>query len=87
MSRRSRPPVYSLFSVGRHVVDVMIPIPGPVPAPSCIVLVRVCQNHQETKGVTVDLAQYKGGAVTVRVPRIEITDAQVRWAKGERRKH
>lgn len=32
---------------------------------------------QETKGVTVDLAEYKGGAVTVRVPLIEITDAQV----------
>lgn len=26
----------------------------------------------------MDLAEYKGGAVTVRVPRIEITDAQVR---------
>lgn len=25
----------------------------------------------------MDLAEYKGGAVTVKVPRIEITDAQV----------
>ncbi|CAM9269882.1 unnamed protein product [Ectocarpus fasciculatus] len=32
----------------------------------------------ETKGVTVDLADYKGGAVTVRVPLIEITEAQAR---------
>ncbi|CAM9394797.1 unnamed protein product [Ectocarpus sp. 12 AP-2014] len=32
----------------------------------------------ETKGVTVDLAEYKSGAVTVRVPLIEITEAQAR---------
>ncbi|CAM9687241.1 unnamed protein product [Ectocarpus sp. 12 AP-2014] len=32
----------------------------------------------ETKGVTVDLAEYKGGAVTVRVPLIAITEAQAR---------
>eukprot|EP00903_Cladosiphon_okamuranus_P013286 g12385.t1 len=40
----------------------------------------------ETKGVKVDLAEYKGGAVTVRVPRIEITDAQVEAALQKSKK-
>ncbi|CAM9746151.1 unnamed protein product [Pylaiella littoralis] len=41
-------------------------------------------DPDETKGVTVDLAEYKGGAVTVRVPLIEITDAQARERERER---
>lgn len=45
----------------------------------CVVICFLCLMFlQETKGVTVDLADYKGGAVTVRVPRMEITDAQAR---------
>lgn len=32
--------------------------------------------YQETKGVTVSLAEYKGGAISVQVSRMEITDAQ-----------
>ncbi|CAM9592613.1 unnamed protein product [Ectocarpus sp. 4 AP-2014] len=40
----------------------------------------------ETKGVTVELAEYKGGAVTVRVPLIEITEAQVEAALQKSKK-
>lgn len=33
-------------------------------------------RRQETKGVTVKLGDYKAGAISVEVPRMEITDAQ-----------
>lgn len=33
---------------------------------------------QETKGVSVELSEYKGGALKVNVPRLVVTDEQVK---------
>lgn len=70
--------------VGTECRNVLIALPRlALPRPLALLLPQLSSDFsaarfQETKGVTVELAEYRGGAITVKVPLMKISDAQAR---------